>query len=87
MRIFLSVFKTALRDVLLKKTAVLLDFVQMRGGKGPAQIFCPLFTNCIHWVNLGRDRETHAKIFWPIDIKKKWYKLSKMGGWGEGGSR
>ena len=34
-----------------ENVAVLLDFVQMRGG-GPAQIFCPLFTNCIYWVNL-----------------------------------
>ena len=31
-----------------KKVAVLLDFVQMRGGgEGPAQIFRQLFTNCI----------------------------------------
>ena len=52
-----------------KKVAVLLDFVQMRGG-GPAQIFCPLFTNCIYWVNLGMGREgeggggeTPAQIF------------------------
>ena len=28
-----------IRDLVLKKTAVLLDFVQMRGGKGPAQFF------------------------------------------------
>ena len=37
----------ALREGLPKKIGVLLDFVQMRGGEGPAQIFCPLFTNCI----------------------------------------
>ena len=73
------------RDGLPKKVAVLLDFVQMRGG-GPAQIFCPLFTNCIYWVNLGmgREGETPAQIFWHIGVKKKWYKLSKLGG---GGSR
>ena len=55
-----------------KKVAVLLDFVQMRGGEGPAQIFCPLFTNCIYWVNLGmgREGETPAQIFWHIGIKK-----------------
>ena len=28
-----------LRDVLLRKMAVLLDVVQMRGGEGPAKIF------------------------------------------------
>ena len=35
------------------------------GGEGPAQIFCPLFTNCIYWVNLemGREGETPAQIF------------------------
>ena len=37
----------ALGEGLPKKVAVLLDFVQLRGGEGPAQIFCPLFTNCI----------------------------------------
>ena len=26
-----------------KKVAVLLDFVQIRGGEGPAQFFCHLF--------------------------------------------
>ena len=51
-----------------KKVAVLLDFVQMRGGEGPAQISCPLFTNCIYWVNfgMGREGETPAKFFWHI---------------------
>ena len=38
-------------DVLTEETAVLLDFVQIRGsGEGPAQIFCPLFTNCIYVI-------------------------------------
>ena len=58
-----------LRDGLPKKIAVLLDFVQMRGVvEGLAQIFCPLFTNCIYWVNLGmrREGETLAQIFWNI---------------------
>ena len=56
------------------------------GRGGPAQIFCPLFKNCIYWVKLGmgREGETPAQIFWHIGIKKKWYKLSKLGG---GGSR
>ena len=71
----------ALREGLPKKIAVLLDVVQMRGG-GPAQIFCPLFTNCIYWVNLGmgREGETPAQIFGHIGVKKKWYKFSKLGG-------
>ena len=62
-----------LRDGLPKKIAVLLDFVLMRGGEGPAQIFCPLFTNCICCVNLGmgREGETPAQIFWHIGDKKK----------------
>ena len=30
-----------------EKMAVLLDFVQMRGGEDPANFFCPLFTTCI----------------------------------------
>ena len=57
------------------------------GGKGPAQIFCPLFTNCIYWVNLGmgREGETPVQIFWHIGVQKKWYKLSKLGGGGRGG--
>ena len=51
-----------------KNVAVLLDFFQMRGGEGPAQIFCQLFTNFI----LGQ-----------FGVQKKWYKLSKLGeGWG-----
>ena len=45
-------------------------------------MFCPFFTNCIYWVNLGmgREGETPAQIFWHIGVKKKWYKLSKLGG-------
>ena len=42
-----SLTVSQLGKVSQKKVAVLLDFVQMRGGEGPAQIFCPLFTNCI----------------------------------------
>ena len=55
-----------------------------RGGEGPAQIFCPLFTNCIYWVNvgMGREGETPAQICWHIGVPKKWYKLSKWGNWG-----
>ena len=29
-------------------------------------------------------RETPAQFFWHIDVQKKWYKLSKLGG-GKGG--
>ena len=44
---YFSVYETILGKVSREEVAVLLDFVQMRGGEGPAQIFCPLFTNCI----------------------------------------
>ena len=37
----------AVRDGLTKKTAVLLDFAQMRRGEGPAQFFCLNFKRCI----------------------------------------
>ena len=75
------------REGFTKKVAVLLDLVQLRGGEGPAQICCPLFTNCIYWVNLGMGREggTPTHFFWHIGVQKKWYKLSKLGG--EGGGR
>ena len=29
---------------------------------------------------MGREGETPAQIFWHIGVKKKWYKLSKLGG-------
>ena len=89
----LCVIETTIKDKVHQgrspeKVAVLLDFVQMRGGEGPAQIFCPLFTNCIYWVNLGmgREGETPAQIFWHIGVQKKWYKLSKLGGGGGRGN-
>ena len=74
-----------LREGLPKKIAVLLDFVQMRGGEGPAQIFCPLFTNCIYWVNLGIGREgkTPTQILWRIGVKKKVVQVVQI----RGGSR
>ena len=43
----------------------------MRGGgqrAGPAQIFCPLFTNCIYWVDLGMGRE--PEFFGTLALKK-----------------
>ena len=60
-----------LRDGLPKKIAVLFYFVQMRGGP-PCPNFCPLFTNCIYWVNLGMGRkgETPTQIFWHIGVQK-----------------
>ena len=53
----------------------------MRGGEGPAQIFCPLFT--MGQFGDGEGGETPAQFFWHIGVQKKWYKLSKLGG-GEG---
>ena len=66
-----------------EKNSCSFGFCPNEGG-GPAQIFCPLFTNCIYWVNLGmgREGETPAQIFWHIGVQKKWYKLSKLGGGG-----
>ena len=64
-----------------KKIAVLLDFVQMRGG--PAQIFCPLFTHCIlGQFGDGEGGGDPCPNFWHIGVQKKWYKLSKLGGGG-----
>ena len=34
---------------------------------------------------MGREGETPAQFFWHIDVQKKWYKLSKLGGGGGGG--
>ena len=31
---------------------------------------------------MGREGETPAQIFWHIGIKKKWYKMSNLGGGG-----
>ena len=61
----------------------------MRGGEGPAQIFCSLFTNCLlgQFGDGEEGGETPAQIFWHIGVKKKWYKLSKLGGRGEWGGR
>merc|ERR1712155_319108 len=65
-----------------EKSSCSFGFVQMRRGEGRAQIFCPLFTNCIYWVNLGmgREGETPTQSFWHIGVQKKWYKMSKLGG-------
>ena len=62
----------ALGEGLPKKVAVLLDFVELRGGGGPCPNFCPLFTNCIYWVNLGmggRGRPLQ-KIFGTLAFNK-----------------
>ena len=38
-----------------KKVAVLLDFVQIRGGEGPAQIFCHLFISAFFTITMIRE--------------------------------
>ena len=50
--------------VLRNKLAVLLDFVQMRGGRALPNFFVQF--SRIYWVNLGmgREGETPAQIFW-----------------------
>ena len=52
------------------------------GGRGSAKGL----DACIYWVNLamGTKGETPAQIIWHIGVKKKWYKLSKLGGRGKG---
>ena len=54
-----------------KKVAVLLDFIQMSGGGGPAQ-FCPHLRNRIYWVNLGMGRRGRPlpKFFGTLGFKK-----------------
>ena len=43
-----------IRYGLPKKSCCSFGFCPNEGGvEGPAQIFCPLFTNYIYWVNLG----------------------------------
>ena len=37
----------SVREGFTKKVAVLLDFVQMRGGEDPAQIFCHIFISAV----------------------------------------
>ena len=53
-----------------KKSSCSFGFCPNEGGEDPAQIFCPLFTNCTYWVNLGmgRDGEISAQIFWHIGV-------------------
>ena len=52
----------------------MIGALEMRGGG--AQILCPLYILYI----LGQFGD--AQIFWNIDVKKKWYKMLKLG---EGG--
>ena len=52
-----------------KKVAVLLDFVQLRGGGGP----CPNFLSTFHKLYiLGQfgDGRTPAQIFWHTGVRK-----------------
>ena len=61
----------------------------MRGGEGRARPkFFVHFSQTVYWVNFGMGwggGETPAQISWNIGVKKKWYKLSKLGGGGGGG--
>ena len=76
-----------IRDGFPKKVAVLLDFVQLRGGEGPAQIFLSTFHKLYIFGEFG-DGEgggDPCPNFWHIGVEKKWYKLSTLGR--GGGSR
>ena len=57
-----------IREGFLKKAAVLLDFVQMRGGGG----HCPNFLAPFHKFGVC-----------VFGVQKKFYPLSKLGGGGE----
>ena len=50
-----SEYMIIIRDGLPKKSSCSFGFCPNEGGGRalPAQIFCPLFINCIYWVNLG----------------------------------
>ena len=63
------------------KVAVFLDFVQMRGGGLPK--FFVHFSHTVYigsiWGWGGRGRPL-PNFFGTLGLKKKWYKLSKLGG-------
>ena len=61
----------------------------MRGGEGPAQILCPLITNCIYCVNLGmgKEGETPDQFFlahWHSKKVVQVVQLRERGGGGRG---
>ena len=72
-----------IRECFTKKNRCSFGFCPDEGGEGPAQIFCPLFTNCILGQFGDGDGEVPAHFFLHIGVKKKWYNLSKLGGGGE----
>ena len=55
-----------------EKKLLFFGFCPNEGGEGPAQILCPLFTNCIYWVNLGMGREGEPlpNFFGTLAFKK-----------------
>ena len=63
----------------------------MRGGRALSKIFVQfsqtdkLYIGSI-WGWGGGGGETPAQVFWHIGVQQKWYKLSKLGGGGEGGN-
>ena len=75
------------RDGLPKKIAVLLDFVQMRGGRALPKFFVH-FSQTVYRVNLGmrREGETPAKILLAHWRSKKLVQVVQIGGrgWGRG---
>ena len=86
MIIIMVMMMITIREGFKKTSRCSFGFCPNQGGEGPAQIFCPLFTNC----TLGKFGDGEERggdpcpIFWYIGIKKKWYKLSKLE---EGGGR
>ena len=76
-----------LRDGLPKKIAVLLDFVQMRGGRALPK-FVVHFSQTVYILGQFGDGEgggDPCPIFLAHWRSKKWYKVSKLGK--GGGSR
>ena len=80
---------TSLREGLPIRSSCSFGFCPNEGGGGlgPAQNFCPLFTNCMYWVNFGMEREgeTPAQIFWHIRIQKSGTSCQNLGEGGGGG--
>ena len=70
-----------------KKVAVLLDFVQMRGGRALPKFLVQfsqtdkLYIGSI-WGWGGGGGDPCPIFFCHIGVQKKWYKLSKLGGVG-----
>ena len=57
---------SSLREGFTKKVAVLLDFVQMRGGGGPAQFFSHLFLNALLVYFLQNANNLNSKPFFRL---------------------